>query len=205
MVVILIQIQASTQMFGKSRFTRDQSVASNPTSRAVSRMFNLVTRPPLGLANSICAQTIQRSSLHLTSLLESKKAGRHKTSINHDKPLTYEQANKPDMICVRKSFNSINTSGLFEDLRPAQTVQEELLLRKFVYGTWPNLLPSDIIIKRRANQIIVNLIVLRQIAPTKMYFLAGYTEEILSYILKCPVKLEIQTVSDASDLTYKYI
>ena len=41
--------------------------------------------------------------------------------------------------------------------------------------------------------------------PRQMYFLKGYTEEMLSYILKCPVRLEIQTVKDKKDVIFKYI
>ena len=38
-----------------------------------------------------------------------------------------------------------------------------------------------------------------------MYFLIGYSEEMLSFWLKCPVKLELQVVNDAKDVVYKYI
>jgi len=37
------------------------------------------------------------------------------------------------------------------------------------------------------------------------YFLIGYTEEMLSQWLKCPVKLEIQVVANPKDVIYKYI
>lgn len=149
--------------------------------------------------------SIQRAPIHLTAFMASKKAGRHKTTIKRDKPLTYEQANKPDQIGVRKSWNSFNTSGLLEGLRQSETAQEDILIRKFVHGTWPKILQSDVIIKRRANQIILSFMALRIVSPVKMYFLIGYTEEILSYILKCIVRIELQTVQDSNDLTYKYI
>lgn len=67
------------------------------------------------------------------------------------------------------------------------------------------MLASDVIIKRRGNQIMCCFIAIRMKKPTQMYFLIGYTEEILSYVLKCVVKLEIQTIEESSDLTYKYI
>jgi hypothetical protein len=38
-----------------------------------------------------------------------------------------------------------------------------------------------------------------------MYFLIGYTEELLSLWLKCPVRLELQTTSSDKDIVYKYI
>lgn len=109
------------------------------------------------------------------------------------------------MIGVRKSWNSFNTSALVDGIRTAETSQEDILIRKFVHGTWPKLLASDVIIKRRANQIILNFIAVRMISPSKFYFLVGYTEEVLSYLLKSIVKIELQTCDEASDLTYKYI
>ena len=148
---------------------------------------------------------IQRSSLHLTSVLCKKKAGRHKPTLKRDKPLTYEEAWKPDQIGVRKSWNNFNTSTLKDGLRTAETTQEDIFIRKFLHGTWPQLLASDVIIKRRGNQIILNFMTLRAAKPTSFYFLVGYTEEILSYILKCIVKIELQTIADSQDLVYKYI
>ena len=39
----------------------------------------------------------------------------------------------------------------------------------------------------------------------QVYFLIGYTEEMLSQWLKCPVKLELQVVQNPKDVIYKYI
>lgn len=148
---------------------------------------------------------ILKSSFHTTHVLDTRSAGRHKPTIKRDKPLTYEESWKPDMIGVRKSWNSFSTSGLLDGLRTAETSHEDILLRKFLHGTWPKLLASDVIIKRRGNQIYCSFVAIRAIYPTQMYFLIGYSEEILSYLLKCVVKLEVQTVEEASDMTYKYI
>lgn len=147
----------------------------------------------------------QAASIHTSNVLATKKAGRHKTSRMGDKPLTYEMANKPDMIGVRKSWNSLNSSALEDSIRTAETCHEDIFIRKFIHGTWPKLLASDVIIKRRGNVIYLSFICLRQTSPTSIYFLIGYTEEILSYILKSNVKLELQTTQDQSDLTHKYI
>lgn len=166
-------------------------------------MFTLTTSPLI--RNAILPIAIQRSSLHLTCVLNSKKAGRHKTSIKRDKPLTYEESNKPDQIGVRKSWNSFNDSALMGGIRTAECAQEDVFIRKFVHGTWPKLLTSDVIIKRRANQIILSYMCLRATSPSKIYFLIGYTEEILSYFLKCVVKIELQTIDDSSELIHKYI
>jgi small subunit ribosomal protein S24 len=52
------------------------------------------------------------------------------------------------------------------------------------------------------NMIYIGALVLRSLAiqPRKIYFLVGYTEELLSCLLSCPVKLEIQTVQIKQDV-----
>lgn len=89
--------------------------------------------------------------------------------------------------------------------RTSQTLTEDMFIRKFVTGTWHNLFLTELIIKRQANMIRIAGIVLRAIPARKMYFLIGYTEEILSYWLQCPVKLELQTVEERKDVVFKYI
>lgn len=90
-------------------------------------------------------------------------------------------------------------------LRPAETAIEDVFIRRFVTGTWHNLFLSEVIIKRQYNLIRIAGIVHQSIQPRKMYFLIGYTEELLSYWLQCPVKLELQTVSERKDVVFKYI
>lgn len=159
-----------------------------------------------GSLDTFCNQMpLQRSAFHTTNVLAIKTAGRHKPTIKRDKPLTYEQANKPDMIGVRKSWNSMNSTSLIGGIRRPETLHEDILMRKFIHGTFPRLLASDVIIKRRGNQIVLNFFVLRRTSASSLCFLIGYTEEILSYILKCVVKLELQTIDNETDLTYKYI
>lgn len=72
-------------------------------------------------------------------------------------------------------------------------------------GTFHNLICSEVIIKRQFNTIRVASIMGRNLTPRKMYFLIGYTEELLSYWLQCPVTLEINTVPDKRDVIFKYI
>ena len=74
-----------------------------------------------------------------------------------------------------------------------------------MFGTWVNLLASEIIIKRRHNLIIICGLITQGVVPRKIYFLKGYTEEMLSLFLKRPIKLEIQTVVDKKDTIFKYI
>ena len=88
---------------------------------------------------------------------------------------------------------------------PHKMFVEDLFIRKFMHGTWPEVFASEIIIKRHHNLVRIAGILNRKIPVKQVYFLIGYTEEILSYWLKCPVKLELQSVESNEDLIYKYI
>lgn len=79
-----------------------------------------------------------------------------------------------------------------------------MFIRKFMEGTWHGMFLSELIIKRRQNMIILAGLVTRTVLPRKIYFLIGYTEEILSHFLKRPVKIEIQTVDHKKDMHFKY-
>ena len=111
----------------------------------------------------------------------------------------------PYKIGHEKHWLSWNTSNLKNGLRKPEMAQEEIFIRKFMFGTWHKLFLTEIIIKRRGNVIFIGGIVLQALHPRKLYFLIGYTEEILSYVLKCPVKLELQTLADRKDIIFKYI
>jgi len=125
--------------------------------------------------------------------------------VKRDKPLTYEMANAPHHIGGRKSWNSWDTTTLHEGLRPAETALEDVFIRRFVTGTWHNLFASEVIIKRQHNTIRIAGIVVQNMPPSKMYWLIGYTEEMLSYWLQCPVKLELQTIEKREQTIFKYI
>lgn len=64
---------------------------------------------------------------------------------------------------------------------------------------------SEIIIKRQHNTVRIAAIIHKNIQTRKIYFLLGYTEEMLSLWLKCPVKLELQVLGNPADVIYKYI
>lgn len=149
--------------------------------------------------------SIAAAHLHTTATLSRKQAGRYRTTKAKNFPLTYEMAQGPWQIQVTKSWNSINTSNLEDGLRKSESATEDFFIRRFMHGTWHELFASDVVIKRRANIIIIAGVVLRRIYARKYYFLIGYTEEILSYILKCPVKVEIQTIADHKEIVFKYI
>ena len=87
-----------------------------------------------------------------------------------------------------------------------------LLLRSTLYfiiiffkGTWSEMFLSEIIVKRQHNTVRVSGLILKKIQTRKIYFLLGYTEEMLSLWLMCPVKLELQVVENPKDVIYKYI
>ena len=134
-----------------------------------------------------------------------RSSGRFKVTRDFSNPLTFEQTHKPDKIGVRKSWNSWNTSNVLDGLRRSETLVEDMFIRKFMFGTWHRLFLSEVIIKRRANLITVGGIVLQSLPAQKLYFLIGYTEELLGYILKCPVKIQIQTARSPDSLIIKYV
>lgn len=132
-------------------------------------------------------------------------------------------ANPPHFIAHRKSWNSWNTcmynfyylikcyncskfsANLEGGLRSPETAIEDVFIRRFMTGTWHSLFVSEIIIKRQHNIIRIAGIVRQAVSPRKMYFLIGYTEELLSFWLQCPIKLELQTVEHKRDVVFKYI
>lgn len=115
--------------------------------------------------------------------------------------------------CIYYTQTSVKYSGFVAanldqerfDARPALMTFDDFLIRRFMTGTWPGLLASEVIIKRRHNMIVVACLVFQHLTPRKIYFLLGYSEEMLSFLLKCPVKLEIQTVQDKKDVIFKMI
>merc|ERR1711915_824805 len=136
---------------------------------------------------------------------------------DQSKPLTYEMAVKPERIGTHKSFNSLNTAqleGSYGKKTAAEMGQpplshklfmEDLFIRKFVKGTWSELILSEIIVKRQHNTVRIAALVYPRIQLRRAYFLIGYTEEMLTLWLKCPVKLELQVVGDVEKTIYKYI
>ena len=146
-----------------------------------------------------------RRPLHVSAACSKVSSGRYKVTRNQNKPLTYEQANPPHYLFVRKGFNSFNTSNLKDGVRPSETAMEDMFIRKFMSGTWHNMFLSEVIIKRQLNMIRISGIVARNVLPRKMYFLIGYTEEMLTNWLQCPVKLELQTTDSREDVVFKYI
>ena len=95
-----------------------------------------------------------------------------------------------------------NTLG---GLRRSETAIEDVFIGRFIVGTWHAMVLSEVIIKRQFNHIRIAAVVKRGLIPSKMYFLIGYTEELLSYWLQCPITLELQTTEKPLDVVFKYV
>ncbi|XP_072259036.1 small ribosomal subunit protein uS3m [Pyxicephalus adspersus] len=134
-------------------------------------------------------------AIHTSSVCLKNKAARVRVG-KGDKPVTYEEAHPPHFIAHRKGWLSQHTSNLDGEEDTAGRTIEDIYIRKFMYGTFHGCLANEIVIKRRANMIVICAIIIQKFAPNKFYFLIGYTETLLSYLFKCPVKLEIQTVEE---------
>ena len=153
-----------------------------------------------GVNNVNFVRNFQTSSPLFRTVVARPKKTKKKTN-----PVTYEEILPPHFISVRKGYNSFNTSNLLGESRSGETAIEDMVIRKFIEGTWHRLLIGKLIIKRRANQIILSGLFHQSLAPSKFYFLQGYTEEILSYLLKCPIKMEILTSGDRRALVVDYV
>ncbi|XP_076647574.1 mitochondrial ribosomal protein S24 [Halictus rubicundus] len=146
-----------------------------------------------------------KRSIHVSAVYHKSQSGIYRPKPKQHQPLTYEMANPPPQIVARKSWNSWNTSNIKDGNRPSETAVEDIFIRNFISGTWHDLFASEIIIKRQHNLIRIAGIVLRKLPPHRMYFLMGYSEELLSYWLHCPVKMEIVTTQRKEDVVYKVI
>lgn len=154
-----------------------------------------------GRQSKICERGISTSCV----LFRAKVAARPKRTKYKTNAVSWEQINPAHYIFVRKGYLSYNTSNLWGETRNGQTAAEDLFIRKFMEGTWLFYLVSPIIIKRRANMIFLSAFFHLSGNPQQFYFLQGYTETILSYYLKCPVKLDLQTVNDPNDLVVTHV
>nr|XP_053639337.1 28S ribosomal protein S24, mitochondrial-like [Cherax quadricarinatus] len=97
----------------------------------------------LRLGHSLFSNGLLRG-LHTTQAAHKAQAGRYRVTRNRSKPLTYEMANQPCQIAHRKSWNSWNTTSLYEGLREPETVVDDIFIRKFMTGTWHNLFVSEV-------------------------------------------------------------
>nr|XP_020443073.1 28S ribosomal protein S24, mitochondrial isoform X2 [Monopterus albus] len=155
----------------------------------------------LARSGSLCSSPGVRG-LHVTAVCCKNRAARTQVG-KGDKPLTYEQALPPHYIGHRKGWLSQHTGNLKGEEGAAERTVEDTFIRRFMFGTFHGCLANEIVIKRRGNVLVVCALLLQKHSPQKFYFLIGYSESLLSYFYKCPVKLEIQTLQDK--VVYKYI
>ena len=114
---------------------------------------NLSLDYPYMHPNSKCILNCTPAGLHTTAVAAKEQAGKYKVTLNRTKPLTYEMAMQPQKIASHKSWNSFNTAQLEDtflmkeemgqDL-PHKTFMEDAFVRKFMFGTWPELLLSEV-------------------------------------------------------------
>ncbi|CAM4636779.1 unnamed protein product [Lepidochelys kempii] len=144
-----------------------------------------------------CSRAIQT-----TAVCHKNRAARVRVG-KGDKPVTYEQAHPPHYIAHRKGWLSLHTSNLDGEGGAAERTVEDVFIRKFIYGTFHGCLANEIVLKRRANTLVICAVFLQRMPPYKFYFLMGYTETLLSFLYKCPVRLEVQTLPER--VIYKYL
>jgi small subunit ribosomal protein S24 len=100
-------------------------------------------------------------------------------------------------------------ANVLDGKRAAEDANDDIIIRKFIYGTFVDLLASEIIIKRRFNQIDIGFLLRlpreggKRSHATKVYFLVGYSEELLSHLFKAVVKIQPQTVDKKTDLVFR--
>lgn len=138
-------------------------------------------------------------------IVRNTHATRPRKTNNNSVELTYEQSQFIEKLGITKSWNSWNTSNLQEGKRQAENSFEDFTIRKFLYGTFHGVLASEIIIKRRFNQIDISFLTKlpRGFYSQKVYFLVGFSEELLSCLFKCVVKIQPQTIINKRDLIFR--
>merc|ERR1711911_238619 len=106
----------------------------------------------------------------------------------------------PEKIGDKKGHLAFNASNLPDGKGKHSCLWEDMFIRKFMHGTWSNILATEIIIKRRLNIINISAFLHRNQKSHKIYFLLGYSEEFLKNFLKRIVNIEIQTIESMEDI-----
>ena len=181
----------------------------NPLAAATSTTANtgsLINQPSNGI---LAEQQSKRSHFTFSFPKTTTKyirATRPKKSNDDSLPLTYEQSQFAHKLGVTKSWNTWNTSNLLGGKRQAENASDDILIRKFLFGTFHDLFASEIVIKRKLNTINVGFLVRlpNRDHKQKIYFLVGYAEELLSCLFKCVVKIQVQSVYNTKDLVFRH-
>lgn len=77
----------------------------------------------------------------------------------------------------------------------SERLVDDIMIRKLVEGVMHEFLESEVVIKRRANIIILVFLVSIYGDLKKFYFLTGFIEKLLTELLGCIVKVEAQSYS----------
>ncbi|XP_021348724.1 28S ribosomal protein S24, mitochondrial-like isoform X2 [Mizuhopecten yessoensis] len=133
------------------------------------------------------------------------RSGIPKSTVKRNIPLTYETAQYPYQIGVTKSWNSWHTSNLHEEEGASEAAMEDELIRKLMRGIWGRRLMSECIIKRRFNTVTLVFLANQFGKMGELSFLVGFTEELFSHLLKRPVNIEMQTVPENPDSSFKHV
>lgn len=111
-----------------------------------------------------------------------------------------------DVSCALVIYEYCNVGSLRGPRRhPMNIVIEDQFIRKFVLGTWYKIWLSEVVIKRRHNDVIICGIVCPLPSIATVHFLVGYTEELLSHMLKYNIKMEVQCVPSRKNIIHKYV
>jgi small subunit ribosomal protein S24 len=138
-------------------------------------------------------------------------AGKYRSTPNRTQMLTYEMAQRPHHIGVKKAWLTWHTQNL-EEFRQMQgvAVAQDEVIRRFIRGFFPQNIViegSEIVVKKRGNVVYVTgfLHHSRRLDIRRIYWMFGFTEEFLSILMKQPVKLELQFVEKVEDLAYNNV
>lgn len=70
------------------------------------------------------------------------------------------------------------------------------MIRNFIEGTFYERITSDVVIKRRLNEIVIVFFVTgrgQEGSTAKVYFLKAFAEKLLSQMMGCLVRVELRT------------
>ncbi|VDN99103.1 unnamed protein product [Rodentolepis nana] len=146
---------------------------------------------------------LHRSIYTSTCLSKNTRSGVVRRTRNMSEALTYERSKKPHQIAVLKSWNSWNTSNIHgEDHYTGVITYQDSLIRLFINGTFPTHVLSEV---RLTYLLLICFNLSNRISSSELYFLTGYAEQMLSYLLRCPVKIEPRMILNPKDVIFRYI
>uniref|UniRef100_A0A183C745 EOG090X0I3J n=1 Tax=Globodera pallida TaxID=36090 RepID=A0A183C745_GLOPA len=155
------------------------------------------------------------ASFSTSSVLAKNVAGkwynkRHLLKRDQVLQLTYDMWRRPHHIGHHKAWMAWNTQNLKEfEQQPGLTIAQDEVIRRFcralLFDFLPEIAgPTELVIKRRGNCVFVSGFLCWKdygnVNQRKLYWLWGFTEELLSNLLKQPVKLELQFVRSMDDV-----